>query len=138
MPTVLMIATTSVLLSGLLIAWIVPQHSRRRHARRDLLWLVGQDQYEYTVLDLRPPGEFAAGHIPQAINVSPDHILSYLPTENMFERIYTCGRTASMAKRASRILGRTGYFNVESVGAFRHWRGPVEESQSAEVPSIAP
>lgn len=98
----------------------------RRHLVLTVSALICQQQYEYTILDIRNEGHFAEGHIPHAVNVPFEQIKDRLPTENMFQQIYVYGSNRWKVRQAVGILDRSGYFNVTPYGAYRSWKGPIE------------
>lgn len=115
---------TVLILLVLFILFVI----RIRHrvlAGRELLYLTGQDSFEYILIDVRKTRDFERGHIPNAINVPFPGCMEYLPTENMFEKIYIYGTSRHQARLVALKLGNTGYFNVSYFGAFRQWKGPV-------------
>ncbi|MEN8183561.1 MAG: rhodanese-like domain-containing protein [Myxococcota bacterium] len=84
------------------------------------------------ILDVRTPGEFAAGHIPGAINVPHDELgdrlssLDLAPTEEIVVHCERGGRAAA----AESILRSAGYTRVRDLdGHMQAWRSqgrPVE------------
>jgi len=121
------IGTVTTLILMLIIFMIT---GRIRHgilAGRELTYLLGQDSFEYILIDIRKNRDFEKGHIPGAANVPYPDCLKYLPTENMFEKIYIYGKSRYRAREVAKNLNKTGYFNVSYFGAFRAWKGPVEK-----------
>jgi rhodanese-related sulfurtransferase len=108
----------------------------RRKARKDreIEGLIRQDQYEYTILDVRRRADFEDSHMPDSRNIPYDEFDGGLPTENMFEKIFVCGPNRRIARRMAKILERTGYFNVTCYGSFRKWKGSVVPGGSGEIP----
>ncbi len=116
---------------SILLVIILLLVSRIRHrilTGRELLYLLDQDQYEYILIDIRSKCEFEKGHIRNALNVPLPECPGYLPTENMFEKIYVYGRSRRSARNVAKMLDKTGYFNVTFYGAFCGWKGPVEKT----------
>lgn len=81
----------------------------------------------YIILDVRTPGEFAAGHIPGAINVPNESIAdqepSKLPDKNQLILVYC--RSGSRSKRASVKLAKIGYTNIVEFGGINQWTGEI-------------
>ena len=81
----------------------------------------------YIILDVRRPDEFAAGHIPNAINVPNETIgtaeISELPDKNQLILVYC--RSGRRSKEASEKLVKLGYTNVVEFGGILDWRGEV-------------
>ena len=123
-PIIIVAIVLPVLL--MLTLMMVGRIRSRGHLIRTVSALISQDQYEYTILDIRNEGHFAEGHIPHAVNVPFEQINDRLPTENMFQQIYVYGQNRRKVRKAVRILDKSGYFNVTSYGAYRGWKGPIE------------
>ena len=81
----------------------------------------------YIILDVRTPGEFAAGHISGAINVPNESIAdqepSKLPDKNQLILVYC--RSGSRSKRASVKLAKIGYTNIVEFGGINQWTGEI-------------
>ncbi len=86
-----------------------------------------ESESNYIILDVRTPGEFAAGHIPGAINVPNESIAeqepSKLPDKNQLILVYC--RSGSRSKRASEKLAKIGYTNIVEFGGINQWTGEV-------------
>jgi len=126
-PAVIASAVSTLLFSIALLV-IFRRFQYRLLVGRELKYLISQNQYDYTIIDLRRPEEFTRGHIPNALNIPYQQCLGYMPTENMFEKIYIYGRDRRSARKAARNLSSTGYFNVKYYGALRGWKGPLERA----------
>ena len=80
------------------------------------------------VLDVREPAEFAAGHLPEAINV-PRGLLEFqlagIPALNQAERpIVVYCKTSGRAALAASVMHTMGISNVVSVaGGYDAWSG---------------
>ena len=79
----------------------------------------------YIILDVRRPDEFAAGHIPNAINVPNETIgteeISQLPNKEQLILVYC--RSGNRSKQASEKLAKLGYSNVYEFGGIIDWPG---------------
>jgi phage shock protein E len=84
------------------------------------------------ILDVRSPREYAAAHVPAAINIPHTELagrLSELEIDKSDELVVYClsGRRAAAAEQ---VLARAGYTSVRSLqGQMRAWQGggyPVE------------
>ena len=79
----------------------------------------------YIILDVRRPDEFAAGHIPNAINIPNETIgtneLPELPNKNQLILIYC--RSGRRSKEASEKLVALGYTNIIEFGGIIDWTG---------------
>lgn len=79
----------------------------------------------YIILDVRRPDEFAAGHIPNAINVPNESIgtaeIAELPDKNQLIMVYC--RSGRLSKEASEKLVKLGYTNIVEFGGILDWKG---------------
>ena len=82
----------------------------------------------YIILDVRRLDEFAAGHIPNAINVPNETIgtaeISELPDKNQLIMVYC--RSGRRSKEASEKLVKLGYTNIVEFGGILDWKGEIE------------
>ena len=82
----------------------------------------------YIILDVRRPDEFAAGHIPGAINVANETIgtaeIPELPDKNQLICVYC--RSGRRSKEASEKLVKLGYTNIVEFGGILDWKGEIE------------
>ena len=81
----------------------------------------------YIILDGRRPDEFAAGHIPNAINVPNETIgtaeILELPDKNQLIMVYC--RSGRRSKEASEKLVKLGYTNIVEFGGILDWKGDI-------------
>ena len=81
----------------------------------------------YIILDVRRPDEFAAGHIPNAINVPNESIgtdeIPELPDKNQLIMVYC--RSGRRSKEASEKLVKLGYTNIVEFGGILDWKGEI-------------
>jgi len=81
----------------------------------------------YIILDVRRPDEFAAGHIPNAINVPNESIgtdeIAKLPDKDQLIMVYC--RSGRRSKEASKKLVKLGYTNIVEFGGILDWKGEV-------------
>ena len=81
----------------------------------------------YIILDVRRPDEFAAGHIPNAINVPNESIgtaeIPELPSKDQLIMVYC--RSGRRSKEASEKLVKLGYTNVVEFGGILDWKGEI-------------
>jgi rhodanese-related sulfurtransferase len=96
------------------------------------------------VLDVRTPEEFAAGHVPGAINVPHDQVagrLGELAGLRDKDVVVYCkgGRRAALALE---VLGRNGYTRLSHLdGDMQGWEAagrPVEKAPAAATPAPKP
>ena len=81
----------------------------------------------YIILDVRRPDEFAAGHIPNAINVPNETIgtaeIPELPDKDQLIMVYC--RSGRRSKEASEKLVKLGYTNIVEFGGILDWKGAI-------------
>ena len=81
----------------------------------------------YIILDVRRPEEFAAGHIPDAINVANESIgtdeIPELPDKDQLIMVYC--RSGRRSKEASKKLVKLGYTNIVEFGGILDWKGEI-------------
>ncbi|MBQ2241620.1 MAG: rhodanese-like domain-containing protein [Clostridia bacterium] len=86
----------------------------------------------YIILDVRRPDEYAAGHIPNAINVPNESIgtdeISELPDKDQLIMVYC--RSGRRSKEASEKLVKLGYTNIVEFGGILDWKGETVTGQS--------
>ena len=82
----------------------------------------------YIILDVRRADEFAAGHIPGAINVANESIgtdeIPELPDKDQFIMVYC--RSGRRSKEAAEKLVKLGYTNIVEFGGILDWKGEIE------------
>jgi len=74
------------------------------------------------VIDVRTPTEFAAGHLPEAINVPVDELRSRLNELPRDRRLVTYCQVGQRGYLALRILRQTGFDAVNLSGGYKTWR----------------
>ena len=81
----------------------------------------------YIILDVRRADEFAAGHIPGAINVANESIgtddIPELPDKNQLIMVYC--RSGRRSKEASEKMVKLGYTNIVEFGGILDWKGEI-------------
>lgn len=73
------------------------------------------------VIDVRTPGEFAQGHLPNAINIPYQQITSELTTKKIAKdrSIIVYCRSGNRSGIANKMLVTDGYSNVYNGGAYQ-------------------
>ena len=88
-----------------------------------------RDEKDYIILDVRRPDEYAAGHIPGAINVPNEDIgtaeIAELPDKSQQILVYC--RSGRRSKEASEKLVKLGYTNIVEFGGILDWKGEIEK-----------
>ena len=81
----------------------------------------------YIILDVRRPDEYAAGHIPNAINVPNESIgtsdIPELPDKDQLIMVYC--RSGRRSKEAAEKLVKLGYTNIVEFGGILDWKGEI-------------
>lgn len=105
------------------------QTNSYRQITMDEAVIMMEREQGYIILDVRRPDEFAAGHIPNAINVPNESIgtdeISELPNKNQLIMVYC--RSGRRSKEASEKLVKLGYTNVVEFGGILDWKGDIEK-----------
>ncbi len=87
------------------------------------------EETDYIILDVRRADEFAAGHIPGAINVANESIgtdeVPELPDKDQLILVYC--RSGRRSKEASQKLADLGYTNIVEFGGILDWKGEIEK-----------
>ena len=88
-----------------------------------------QEKGDYLIVDVRRADEFAEGHIPGAINIANEDIVSSEPAElpDKDQMIYVYCRSGNRSKQASAKLAAMGYTNIVEFGGILDWTGEVEK-----------
>ena len=86
-----------------------------------------EEENGYIILDVRRPDEFAAGHIPNAINVPNESIgISEIPElPNKDQLIFVYCRSGRRSKEAAEKLVMLGYTNIVEFGGILDWKGEI-------------
>lgn len=87
------------------------------------------EEGDYIILDVRQEGEFAEGHIPGAVNISNEDIVSDPPAElpDLNQVIYVYCRSGRRSKEAASKLAAIGYTNIIECGGILDWTGEIEK-----------
>lgn len=81
----------------------------------------------YMILDVRTAEEYAAGHIPEAVNVPNETIgkadIPELPDRDQLILVYC--RSGNRSKQASQKLAELGFTNIVEFGGINSWPGEI-------------
>ncbi|MBQ8496181.1 MAG: rhodanese-like domain-containing protein [Clostridia bacterium] len=98
----------------------------RQISMTEAVTMMAQEQ-GYIILDVRRPEEFAAGHIPNAINVANESIgtdeIPELPDKDQLIMVYC--RSGRRSKEAAEKLVKLGYTNIVEFGGILDWKGEI-------------
>ncbi len=119
-----------ILLSLLLLVGCAaqPENTTYRQISMDKAVTMMAEEENYIILDVRRADEFAAGHIPGAINVANESIsttdIPELPDKDQLILVYC--RSGNRSKQASQKLADLGYTNIVEFGGIMDWTGEIE------------
>lgn len=85
--------------------------------KADLKVLLEQGAY---LVDVRTPGEFAAGNIPGSVNIPLDKLASQLSKFENKKNIIVFCRSGNRSGQAKSILEQNGFTNVADGGAMEY------------------
>lgn len=90
-------------------------------------------QGEVTVLDIRPKKEFAAGHLPNAINIPPDEVAQRIDELDSHQTIvaYCRGPYCLFSYDAVKMLQEKGYYALRLDSGFPEWQAagyPIQKN----------
>lgn len=115
-------------LSALLFSGCVASHNSAgsyRQIRMEQAVRMMERETDYVILDVRTPEEYAAGHIPGAINVPNESIgteeIPTLPVKDRLILVYC--RSGRRSKEAAQKLVSLGYTNIVEFGGILDWTG---------------
>ena len=120
-----------ILLSALMITGCAGTSNNQRNTYRSITMdeavnMMAQET-GYIILDVRRPDEYAAGHIPGAINVANESIgmteIPELPDKDQLIMVYC--RSGRRSKEASEKLVKLGYTNIVEFGGILDWKGEI-------------
>ena len=98
----------------------------RRITMEEAVAMMAQES-GFIILDVRRADEFAAGHIPNAINVANEDIgtaeIAELPDKDQLIMVYC--RSGRRSKEASEKLVKLGYTNIVEFGGILDWTGEI-------------
>ena len=120
-----------ILLSALMFAGCAGtsnhQTNNYRSITMDEAVAMMEQETGYIILDVRRPDEFAAGHIPNAINIANESIgtaeIPELPNKDQLIMVYC--RSGRRSKEASEKLVKLGYTNIVEFGGVLDWKGEI-------------
>ena len=124
-----------ILLSALMLTGCAGASNNQANTYRSItmdeaLAMMAQES-GYIILDVRRPDEFAAGHIPNAINVPNESIgtdeIPELPDKDQLIMLYC--RSGRRSKEASEKLVKLGYTNIVEFGGILDWKGETVAGQ---------
>ncbi len=104
-----------------------PESASYRQISMDEAISMMAEEEGYIILDVRRADEFAAGHIPGAINVANESIgtdeIPGLPDKDQLILVYC--RSGNRSKQAAQKLADLGYTNIVEFGGIMDWAGEI-------------
>ena len=104
-----------------------PQDAGYRQVSMEEAIKMMETKINYIILDVRRVDEFAAGHIPGAINIPNENIgteeIPELPNKDQLILVYC--RSGNRSKQASDKLVALGYTNIVEFGGINTWPGEI-------------
>ena len=126
MRKVLPILLSALMFTGCAGASNSQTNTYRRITMDEAVTMMAQET-GYIILDVRRPDEFAAGHIPGAINVPNESIgtaeIPELPNKDQLIMVYC--RSGRRSKEAAEKLVKLGYTNIVEFGGILDWKGEI-------------
>ena len=105
------------------------QTNTYRQITADEAAIMMAQETDYIILDVRRPDEYAAGHIPKAINVPNETIgtaeISELLDKDQLIMVYC--RSGRRSKEAADKLVKLGYMNIVEFGGILDWKGDIDD-----------
>lgn len=126
MKKLIPILLSALLLTGCTGAGNSTNNTYRQITMDEAVTMMAEEQ-GYIILDVRRADEFAAGHIPGAINVANESIgtdeIPELPDKNQLVMVYC--RSGRRSKEAAEKLVKLGYTNIVEFGGILDWKGEI-------------
>ena len=126
MKKLIPILLSALMLTGCTGAGNSTNNTYRQISMDEAVTMMAQET-GYIILDVRRADEFAAGHIPGAINVANESIgtdeIAELPDKNQLIMVYC--RSGRRSKEAAEKLVKLGYTNIVEFGGILDWKGEI-------------
>lgn len=99
-------------------------------APSELKQRLSRDRSRPLILDVRSPDEFAAGHIPAAVNIPLDQLVARAATLEQDRLVVTvCGKGGGRSSAAADLLIRAGFPTVAALsGGQKAWDDQTEQA----------
>lgn len=130
MKKLILILLSALMLGGCAVISDSQTNTYRQITMDEAVNMMAQET-GYIILDVRRPDEFAAGHIPGAINVPNESIgtaeIPELPNKDQLIMVYC--RSGRRSKEASEKLVKLGYTSIVEFGGILDWKGEIVTGQ---------
>ena len=90
-----------------------------------LAQMLAENEPAHFLVDVRTPEEYAAGHIPTAINLPVAEIGDRPPTDDKSALIVVYCRSGARSAKSKAILEGQGYTGVLDFGSISRWTGSL-------------
>lgn len=80
-----------------------------------------------TLIDVRTPSEYQAGHIAKARNMPLNTIGTYQPTKD--KPVYIICQSGMRSKQATRLLSKKGVEAINVRGGMSQWHGQIKKGK---------
>jgi phage shock protein E len=87
----------------------------------------GKDATPFLLLDVRRADEFAAGHIPGAVNLPYDEIAAGKPDVPKDRLVIVYCRTGRRSAIAAESLATLGFTDIADFGGIPNWKGELQK-----------
>ena len=104
-----------------------PEYSYQRISMQEACGIMERES-GYIILDVRTAEEYAAGHIPNAVNL-PNEEIGAAPPELLPDKeqtILVYCRSGNRSKQAAEKLCAMGFSDVREFGGIIDWTGDIE------------
>jgi phage shock protein E len=95
-----------------------------------LATLIEGNQVSHVLVDVRTPEEYAAGHIPTAVNIPVAEIAKNPPSKDKGALIIVYCRSGARSAKARSILTDLGYTDVVDFGGVSRWTGTLVSKEA--------
>ena len=81
-----------------------------------------QEEDSVNVVDIRDPGSYSAGHIPNAVSLNDSNVKEYIETADKEKPLVVCCYHGNSSRGAAEYLSQQGFKEVFSMtGGFDAW-----------------
>ena len=123
----LLLSVLFILVTSALVAQQTTDSSLRDYTTPGgLQQLIETEEKPYLLVDVRTPAEYAAGHIPSAINIPYQNIGRDLPESAEDTILVVYCRSGRRSGIAFNTLRSQGYDQIVDFGGIVRWRGDLE------------
>jgi rhodanese-related sulfurtransferase len=95
-----------------------------------LAQLISSKSEPYTLIDVRTAEEYAAGHIPSAINIPVATLEKNLPTEDRSSLLILYCSSGIRSKAGMAVLERLGFTRIVDFVSVDNWKGALVTGNS--------